>query len=241
MCGLLTYLVVTPELNPSGVEPKAFPHALLLPNRPDRVFRATGEIAGDESPGSSTAAAAGGAFGAARGKGDSRRRAARRRVRSPGPLGSLWAPSLSPSHQRTPPRAPGRSLDGFSRPAAWLRAGAAPRQGRRRVPVGCQDPGVGGHGRGGQRARRWAVERRRMGAAVGRVRGGGGDGGRDLEHVTHVIQVGWRPDRPNRPVPDRLMVCGADVLPEQTRGPGERLDRKRGHVQKGVQPLLALL
>lgn len=136
---------------------------------------------------------------------------------------SLWAPSglllPPPSNQRTPPRTPGRSLDGFPRPAAWLRAGAAPRQGRRRVPLGCQDPGVGGHGRGGQRARRWAVERRRMGAAVGRVRGGGGDGGRDLEHVTHVIQVGRRPDRPDRHVPDRLMVCRGGCTSRADTGP----------------------
>ena len=54
----------TEECRAAGVEPKAFPHALLLPNRPDRLYAAA--AAEDAHPGSATAAAAGGNYGAAR-------------------------------------------------------------------------------------------------------------------------------------------------------------------------------
>ena len=54
----------TEECRAAGVEPKAFPHALLLPNRPDRVYAA--QVAEDAASGSATAAAAGGNYSAAR-------------------------------------------------------------------------------------------------------------------------------------------------------------------------------
>lgn len=81
----------TEECRIAGVEPKAFPHALLLPNRPDRVFRpsSVGEISvtatrtdeGEVVRAVASAAAAGGDFTAARlgrsPRGDARARAAR--------------------------------------------------------------------------------------------------------------------------------------------------------------------
>jgi len=57
----------TEECRAAGVEPKAFPHALLLPNRPDRLYAAAAaEDGGSGVRGSATAAAAGGNYGAAR-------------------------------------------------------------------------------------------------------------------------------------------------------------------------------